>query len=117
MIGSEKIILVALLAAAVGDILPTPADAVYFNRQQRLNEKFDKGEITAKQKWMWDVFYYYALNPLYWLLLAFIVYAIKGDYHFKVKILLVLLAAGLVIGVISRNVKRDTNRSIENLKK
>ena len=109
----EVIIIAALIGAAIGDLLPTVADAIYFSKQQELGQKKDEGIITPREYWLKDTFYYYALNPIYWFLLALIFYYVKGDYHFKVKLLLVLLAAGLVIGVIGKNIKKDTARLIK----
>ncbi len=107
MQNKELLIYVALFAAAIGDAIPTAADAVYFNQQYRLKKELEQGIITPEHYWTWNAVYYYMLNPLYWLLLAAIVYLIKGDYHLKVKILLTLIAGGMVIGVISKNIKKD----------
>ncbi len=106
----ELIIITALIGAAIGDILPTPADGLYFFKQKQLNDQLAKGEITPRKYWIMDAVYYYSLNPLYWLILAFIVYAIKGDYHLKVKVLLVILAGGMVIGILAKNIKKDEQK-------
>ena len=108
----EKLIYVALIAAAIGDIVPTLADAIYFDQQQKQKQKLNEGKITPKQYWTTEAFLYYGLNPIYWLLIALIVYNVKGDYHVKAKVALGLVALGVVIVVLQKNIKKDT----ENLK-
>ena len=109
---NEKLIYVALLAAAAGDLIPTPADAWYFSAQSRLKQELEEGKITPKHYWVWDAIYYYSLNPLYWLILALIAYSINGDYHVKLKMILVILAGGLVVTAILKNIKKDEERQL-----
>lgn len=103
----EKIIYIALIAAALGDIIPTTADSIYFSQQQKMKEKLNAGLMTPKEYWIKEAALYYLLNPIYWLLIALIVYNIKGDYHLKMKMALILIATGAVIAVISKNIKKD----------
>lgn len=100
-----------LYAVGIGlilsDIIPTPADALYFYRQRINKQKLEKGEITPKQYWSKDAFNYYALNPLWWALVLGATYTLGKDYKQKRNILLGLLTAGVVVGVLSKNVKSD----------
>ena len=41
----NTLILTALIAAAIANALPTPADGLYFSMQQRIKEQLEKGEI------------------------------------------------------------------------
>lgn len=112
----EKLIYVALIAAAAGDLIPTLADAIFFSDQQKQKEKLNEGLVTPKQYWTREAILYYTLNPIYWLLIALIVYNIKGDYHVKAKIAIGLVALGIVIVVIQKNIKKDTEKLNAKLK-
>lgn len=100
-----------LYAGAVGlllsDVIPTPADALYFRLQQKNKAKLQSGEITPTQYWTRDAIYYYGLNPLWWSIVLGALYFTKGDYTQKAKVGLGLLATGVVVGVIHRNIKKD----------
>jgi uncharacterized membrane protein YkvI len=100
-----------LIAVGIGlilsDIIPTPADAVYFNLQRANKEKLEKGEITPKQYWTRDALAYYGLNPLWWTAVLGVSLLAGKTYEQKRNILLTLVAGGLVVGVISRNIKKD----------
>ena len=107
MTNKEQLIYAAILGAAIGDVLPTLGDYAYFKAQASLKEKLNKGEITPKQYWQRESLYYYTTNSLYWLAIGLILYNIKGDYHKKIKIGLWIIGGGAVIGVISKNIKKD----------
>ena len=100
-----------LYAGALGlllsDIIPTPADGVYFWLLRREREKLVNGQITPKQFWERETLAYYGLNPLWWsIVLGAMVYT-KGDYTNKLKVGLGIVSAGAVISVIYGNVKKD----------
>ena len=97
------------LGLLVSDIIPTPADAVYFRVMEKNKQKLDSGEITPKQYWTMEAIYYYGLNPLWWGLFLGVLYYTKGDYNSKVKVGLGLLAAGAVFGVLNKNIKEEQN--------
>jgi hypothetical protein len=96
-----------LVGLALSDAIPTPADAIYFYRQQKLRERFEKGEITAKAYWVEESTGYYAYNVAWWLLLFGAVSLVKGDFRKKLELAVGLVAAGAVIGVVGRNIRRD----------
>jgi hypothetical protein len=100
-----------LYAGAIGlllsDVIPTPADAIYFRLQQVNKAKLEKKEITPKQYWIRDAVSYYGLNPLWWGLVLGALYYTKGDYTQKAKVGLGLIATGVVISVIHGNIKKD----------
>lgn len=95
------------LGLLVSDIIPTPADAVYFRVMEKNKQKLDSGEITPKQYWTREAIFYYGLNPLWWTLFLSALYYTKGDYNTKVKVGLALLAGGAVIGVLNKNIKEE----------
>lgn len=100
-----------LYAGALGlllsDVIPTPADAVYFNLQQKNKEKLNAGQITPKQYWTRDATYYYGLNPIWWAIVLGSLYLTKGDYTQKAKVGLGVIATGVVVAVLHRNIKKD----------
>ena len=100
-----------LYAGALGlilsDVIPTPADAIYFSLQQKNKAKLEAKELTPKQYWSRDAIMYYGLNPLWWSLVFGAVYLTKGDYNQKLKVGFGLLATGVVVGVLNKNIKKD----------
>ena len=100
-----------LYAGAIGllisDVIPTPADALYFYLQRKNKDKLNKGEITPKKYWTRSALYYYGLNPIWWTIVLGAMYYTKGDYTSKAKVGIGLLASGIVVGVIHKNIKKD----------
>ncbi len=101
------ILYAGLIGLAVSDIIPTPADALYFYKQQRLKEKFAKKEITPDKYWFNEGANYYGLNLLWWLTVIGVVSITKGGLKRKASIGVGVIAAGAVIGVIALNIKKD----------
>lgn len=101
-----------LYAGAIGliasDIIPTPADAIYFRTMAKNKQKLNSKEITPKQYWQREALLYYSLNPIYWGLVLTAVYYVKGDYNIKVKVALGILAGGAVVGALNKNIKEET---------
>jgi len=91
----------------VSDILPTPADAIYFNYMRNNKQKLENGTITPKQYWTRDAMAYYGLNPLWWGSVLGASLLIGKDFTQKRNILLGLIAGGFVIGVLHKNIKKD----------
>lgn len=89
------------------DIIPTPADALYFSLQQKNKAKLESNKITPKQYWTKDAIYYYTLNPIWWGIILIALYSTKGDYTKKAKVGIGILAAGAVVGVLYKNIKKD----------
>ena len=103
----NAIIYTALLAAMVANALPTPADAIYFARVNKLERAFDAGEISAEEV-EWKVAgEYYLWTALWYGLLFTGIYSFGGQYKTNARILLALAAAGLVAGVVQKNVEVD----------
>jgi len=99
-----------LIGLFLSDILPTPADGIYFFSERRLRDKWKKGEITPKAYWEQTALLYYALNPLWWLLVGSIIIATKGDAMQKLKTAGWIIGGGIVAGVIIKNVSKDTKQ-------
>lgn len=101
------ILYAGLIGLALSDIIPTPADALYFYNQQRLKEKFAKKEITPDKYWFKEGANYYGLNLLWWLTVIGVVSITKGGLKRKASVGVSVIAAGAVIGVIALNIKKD----------
>ena len=107
----EAVLYAGLLGLLISDIVPTPADAVYFRSMAKNKEKLEKGEITPRQYWTRDALLYYGLNPLWWSLVLGSVVLTKGSVNDKVKIGIALVGAGAVVGVIFKNIREEEQKS------
>lgn len=103
----NAIIYAGALGLILSDILPTPADALYFSFMQKEKRKLENKEITPKQYWTKDAIYYYGLNPLWWTLVLGAMYLTKGNYVEKAKVGITIIGAGAVIGVLNKNIQKD----------
>lgn len=98
----------------LSDLIPTPADALYFYKQRKNKEKLESKEITPKQYWVRDALGYYGLNALWWSAVLGATYVLGKDYKQKRNILIGLVAGGLVVGVIAKNIKKDEEHYANN---
>lgn len=103
----EAVLYAGLIGLVLSDIIPTPADAVYFRLMARNKKLLSKGEISPKQYWTRDAVLYYGLNPIWWSLVLLAVWKTKGDVQNKVKTVTILLGAGAVIGVLAKNIEEE----------
>lgn len=103
----NAVVYAGALGLLLSDIIPTPADAIYFTLQQKNKSKLEKGEITPEQYWTRDAIYYYGLNPIWWAMVLGAIYVTKGDYTNKLKIGMGVIGAGAVFGVLSKNIEKD----------
>ena len=117
----NAILYTALLCAMIANAVPTPFDAIYFRNVNRLERQFDAGEITA-EKLEWNVAGQYYLWTAGWYLALFTgIYAFGGKYKSNARILLGLVAGGLVIGAVQKNIqfnkevqKRKEQKNLQN---
>jgi hypothetical protein len=103
----NTIIYTALIAAAIANALPTPADSIYFTRINKLERKFDDGLITAEELEWRVAFEYYIWTAGYYAILFLGIYSFGGQYKTSSRILLSLIAGGLVIGAVQKNIEVD----------
>ena len=97
----------ALIAAAVANTLPTPFDSIYFRRVNKLQRDYDENKITP-EKLEWHIAgEYYLWTSLWYATLFTGIYAFGGKYKTNAKILLALVAGGLVIGSVQKNIQVD----------
>ena len=105
----------ALLAAMAANAIPTIADSIYFRRVNKLERDFDAGLVSA-EKLEWHVAgEYYLWTAAYYGALFLGIYSFNGKYKTNSRILLGLVAGGLVIATIKKNIQ--INKAIEERKK
>jgi hypothetical protein len=104
----NTIIYTALIAAAVANMLPTPFDSIYFRRVNQLERDFDDGKITAMKLETHVAVEYYLWTALWYGALFTGIYAYGGKYKNNARVLLALVAGGLVIGAVQKNIEIDT---------
>ena len=103
----NAIIYTALISAAIANTLPTPFDGIYFRRVNKLERDFDEGKITAS-KLEWHIAgEYYLWTSLWYASLFTGIYAFGGKYKNNARILLALVASGLVVGAVAKNIEVD----------
>lgn len=101
----NALIYTALLAAAIANTLPTPFDSIYFRRMNILQREYDEKKISP-EKLEWHVAgEYYLWTSLWYVTLFTGIYAFGGKYKANAKILLTLVAGGLVIGAVNKNIE------------
>ena len=102
-----KLLYAVGLGLFLSDLIPTPADAVYFSYMRSNKEKLNEQKITPKQYWTRDALGYYGFNAIWWLGVLGASYALGKDYYQKRNILLSIIAGGAVISVLHKNIKKD----------
>jgi len=95
----------ALIAAAIANAVPTPFDSIYFRRVNKLQRDYDEDKISP-EKLEWHIAgEYYLWTSLWYATLFTGVYAFGGKYKTNAKVLLGLVAGGLVIGAVNKNIE------------
>jgi hypothetical protein len=103
----EAVLYAGAIGLILSDIIPTPADAIYFRQMAKNKQKLNNKEITPKQYWNREALMYYGLNPIYWTLVLSAIYFTKGFYNNKLMVGFDILAAGSVIGVLNKNIREE----------
>jgi len=91
----------------ISDMLPTPADAVFFNYSKKLRDDFYNKKITPSQYWRREAIGYYGFNVAWWLLVAGVIIATKGTAQTKLKVASAIIGGGAVIAIIHKNIRKD----------
>ena len=105
-----KILYALGLGLLLSDLIPTPADAVYFNYQSINKDKLNNKQITPKQYWRRDALGYYGFNAVWWTTVLTASYFVGKDYIQKRNLMLGLIAGGVVISVLNKNIKKDEEK-------
>ena len=103
----NAIVYAGAIGLLLSDVIPTPADGVYFWLMKKERDKYINKQITAKQYWTREAIAYYGLNPIWWGLVLGALYYTKGDYTNKLKVGLGIISAGAVARVLYQNIKED----------
>lgn len=103
----NALIYTAVIAAIVANCTPTPADAIYFRRQQVDKALLNDQKITPKQFWLRNTFGYYFYTAAWYGAVLLVVTSANVDYKTKAKIGIALLSAGIIVGVVSKNIQKD----------
>lgn len=103
----NAILYAGALGLLLSDVIPTPADSLYFSLMQKNKKKLQDKEITPKQYWEREALLYYGLNPLWWSFVLTALYFTKGEYTQKMKVGLGIIAAGGVVAVLNKNIQKD----------
>ena len=106
----EAVLYAGLIGLVLSDIIPTPADAIYFRMMEKNKQKLEENKITPREYWTQDAMLYYGLNPLWWTLVLVAVVNTKGGINNKLKLGIGLIGAGAVLGVISKNIREEEKR-------
>jgi hypothetical protein len=114
--GVDGALYIALLSAAAGNFIPSPADAWIFYRQREDKAKWTKGEITSKQYWSRQMLWYYTAAPAWYLTLFAGVFLFGKTTKQKLMIATAVMGGGAVIGVIANNIKKDEEFASTNIK-
>jgi len=110
--GDMGLLIAAVGGAVLGDIIPTPGDALAFYMQRRLRDKWTKGEISAKKFWGHEALYYYTFNSVWWILVGVATFYTPGDARKKLRTLLALTGAGVVFSVLYKNISQDETENL-----
>lgn len=103
----NAILYAGALGLLLSDVIPTPADSLYFSLMQKNKRKLVSKEITPKQYWQREAVLYYGLNSIWWGVVLGALYLTKGEYTTKIKVGIGIIAAGGVIGVLNKNIEKD----------
>jgi len=103
----NTLLFTGLLFAAGANLIPTPMDSFFFRRVNKLERQFYNGEISAEKLEYNVAASYYIFTTLWYVGLFTGLYAFGGKYKNNARILLALVAGGLVIGAVNKNIEID----------
>lgn len=101
------ILYVAILAAALGELIPDPADAVYFSLDRKWRAQMEKEEIMPEQYWKRKSVAYFTLDFVWWMLILLIAVSIGGNIKTKALVVGGIVGGGALIGIIAKNIQKD----------
>lgn len=102
-----KILYALGIGLLASDLIPTPADALYFYKMRNNKEKLNEGLITPKSYWIKDAVGYYGYNALWWGTVLGASYLLGKNFTQKRNILIGLIAGGIVFSVLHKNIQKD----------
>lgn len=99
---------VGLAGAIAGELLPTPSDPIDFWLERKWRVQLENGEITPKKYWNLIALKYYGLDTIWWSAVLLTAILVKGDVRRKAMVVGGVVGAGIAIGVIGKNIQKDT---------
>lgn len=96
-----------LLGLFLSDLIPTPADALYFRDERKLRNRWKDRDILPEEYWEKSASNYYLYNAAWWALVGIATIYTKGTAEDKLLTLSGLIGAGAVISVIFTNIQKD----------
>ena len=111
----NAILYTALIAAMVANVLPTPFDAIYFDRQRKLKQDLEAGRISVERYWYQDIGEYYLWTALWYAGVILVVSAVGSSFKANSRMAIALISGGLVVGVMVKNIQKD--KEMQELKK
>lgn len=109
-------VLGVIAGAVLSRIIPTPVDALYFYKGQRMRDKWKKGTITPSGYWTNTLTSYYILNPIYWALIGLLVAKFGSKPSRQLEIFITLVGASVAIALIIKFINKDISESKEEKK-
>lgn len=103
----HAVLYAGMIGLILSDIVPTPADALYFMREKKLRDQWKKGQITPEKYWAKTATAYYLYNPLWWILVLGVTVAFDAELNKKMQLALSLIGAGAVTGIVFKSMKKD----------
>lgn len=100
-----------LYAGAVGiilsDIIPTPAEAVFYYREKNLREKWEEGKITPEQYFRGSYQSLHYSKSIWWIGVLGAMYFKKGNTNQKAMFGLALVGGGAIAGMVYKMMRKD----------
>lgn len=96
-----------LLGLMLSDLIPTPADALYFRDERKLRNRWKEKDILPEDYWEKSASNYYLYNAIWWGLVGLATIYTKGSAEKKFLTLGGLIGAGAVAAVLYTNVQKD----------
>jgi hypothetical protein len=96
-----------LIGLLLSDLIPTPADALYFHHERTLRNRWKDNDILPNDYWEKSASNYYLYNAAWWALVGLATIYTKGTAEDKILTMGGLIGAGAVISVIYTNIQKD----------
>jgi len=109
---TTPMLLGGLAGAVLGDIIPTPGDAVSFYLFKKNRDAWAKGELTSKQYWTRESLSYYLPNAIWWSVVALIAWNAGKNIETKLKLLTFIVGGGVVVSIIGKSIYDDEKQQL-----
>jgi hypothetical protein len=111
--GNTGLLFASVGGAVLGNLIPTPGDALSFHMKRKLRDQWTKGEISSKEYWAREATYYYLFNSAWWLGVGIAAYYTPGDASKKLKTIFLVTGFGAALSVLFKNISNDEKEKLE----